>query len=305
MEHMVVTEGLISIAEYDLNGHSFLVVRRDGTSRRATHYRLDGGLYLALSGHRATAADFLPGLLARLEKVSPPEAAHSVRYRTPFLPVDVTYGMVSGFGLAHRNKVPTGTLDASGRATGYPSWFFKGFAHALKTDGEPLRVSKVAHVVCEEAEIVLVYHVGSEGHPVYLGFTFGNDMTDIGQIRNNSLHMPYGKLSDSAIHHFLFLDEPPERADGRVRIARQGETVWIGHVTNGCAMLAYEVRDMMSKLWIHHSLLVPGMVHYVYIGADRNSTDHGFLMRNGDVIDINFDAFGVHLSNPIVLGEGA
>lgn len=295
---------LANIAEYDLEGIPHVVVRQEGNTRQ-THYRLASGLYRTLAGYRPETADLLSSVLAGAQEVAPPPAGHSPRYRIPFLPAEPTYGMASGFGLAHRNKVPADKLNANGRVTGHPTWFFKGFAHALKTDGEPLRLSSVAQVACEEAEIVLVYHVDQDRRPRYLGFTFGNDMTDIGQIRSNPSYLSYGKLSDSAIHPCLFLGAPPERADGSVRIARHEETVWEGEITNGHSVLAYDVETMMSKLWLHHSLLVPGMVHYVYIGADRNSIDYGHHIKSGDVVDIRFNAFGVRLRNQVLLGEAA
>jgi hypothetical protein len=295
---------LANVAEYDLEGIPHVVAHHEGTGRQ-THYRLATGLYRALAGYRPEGADLLCSLLAGAQEVAPPPARHPLRYRIPFLPAEAPYGMVSGFGLAHRNKVAADKLNGSGRVAGHPAWFFKGFAHTLKTDGEPLRLSGAAQVVCEEAEMVLVYHVDQDRRPRYLGFTFGNDMTDIGQIRGNPAHLSYGKLGDSAIHPCLFLGEPPERADGRVRVVRDEETVWEGEITNGHAMLAYTVETMLSKLWLHHSLLVPGMVHYVYIGADRNSIDHGCRINSGDVVDISFDGFGVHLRNPVLLGEAA
>jgi hypothetical protein len=215
-----------------------------------------------------------------------------VRMRPPLLPDHVGDALVSGFMMTHNVKVDATTQDQ-------PNWFVKGLGDALKVAGEPLSVPADAVAVCEEAEVVLVYVGDDQGEPRYVGYTFGNDLTDIGRFKQHAGHLSYAKLCDAAVAPWLHLDEPPRNVTGEVTIERDGAPGWKGSFTTGTDALHYDLGTMMSGLFDYQALHHPGRVHYVYLGADRSSFHDGFRAADGDRVTLDFASHGVTLSNPL------
>lgn len=249
--------------------------------------------------HYGAIGDFLRSRIGHRITVGDTGAFH---LRPPMMPAEQATAIVSGFGLTHKTKRPPQTDNSKSGAQGYPAWFFKGFGSCLKSTGQRLTVPKSAVGVCEEAEVVMVYLVDSKGCPQYLGYSFGNDLTDIGQIKANSSHLSYGKLCDCAIAATLVLAPPPVCVDGSVSIDRDGQRVWDGLFTTGTSALFFDLDHMLQKLWSHASLRPPSTVHYVYLGADKNSSDYGFGIRDRDIVTIRFAEDAV-LSNQVWIGE--
>ena len=239
----------------------------------------------------------VPALLAALTEGREPvtAAVTDVRFRPPLLPDSVGDALVSGFMATHNVKADSG-------APTQPNWFFKGLGEVLKVSGEPLRVPQDALAVTEEAEVVLVYVGDADGAPKYAGYTFGNDLTDIGRFKRHAGHLSYAKLCDAGVAPYLFLGTPPQQVTGQVTIERDGEQAWRGPFATGVKALHYGLRDMTAGLFANASLLHPGRVHYVYLGADRSSFHHGFTMADRDRVTIEFATHGVTLSHPLHWG---
>ncbi|MFF3754986.1 FAH family protein [Streptomyces sp. NPDC002018] len=216
----------------------------------------------------------------------------TVTFRPPLLPDSLGDALVSGFMQTHNVKADATTQSQ-------PNWFFKGLGETLKVPGEALAVPGDAVAVCEEAEVVLVYVTDEAGVPRYVGYTFGNDLTDIGRFKRHNGHLSYAKLCDSGVAPLLFLDAPPESVTGRVTIERDGATAWEGTFTTGTKALHYGLPDMMAELFSYTPLLHPGRVHYVYIGADRSSFHAGFRTADRDRVEISFETHGVTLANTV------
>ncbi|MBN0046119.1 FAH family protein [Streptomyces actuosus] len=221
--------------------------------------------------------------------------ALDVSFRPPLLPRSPGDALVGGFMATHNVKADSGAPDQ-------PNWFFKGLGDVLKVSGEPLRVPGSAVAVTEEAEVVLVYVGDADGTPRYAGYTFGNDLTDIGRFRRHNGHLSYAKLCDAGIAPWLFLGTPPTHVTGHVTIERDGDAAWQGAFVTGTKALHYPLRDITSRLLSYSSLLHPGRVHYVYLGADRSSFHHGFTMADRDRVTIAFATHGVALTHPVHWG---
>lgn len=216
----------------------------------------------------------------------------SVRFRPPLMPASAGDAMVSGFMQTHNVKVGADTQAQ-------PNWFLKGMGDCLKVPGDDLAVPSSAVALCEEAEIVLVYVTDDAGEPRYIGYTFGNDLTDIGRFKRHQGHLSYAKLCDAAVAPWLFLDEPPQRVTGRVTVERDGGPGWQGDFTTGTKALHYGLDGMMSELFSYGTLRRPGLVHYVFIGADRSSFHGGYRMTDQDRVTLEFTSHDVTLSNRI------
>ncbi|ASU78663.1 FAH family protein [Actinopolyspora erythraea] len=241
-------------------------------------------------------ASWLDSVTTGGEVVVTPRERAEVRFRPPLLPGNAGEAMVSGFMRTHNVKAEENPPEQ-------PNWFLKGLGEVLKTSGQRLSVPEGAHAVCEEAEVVLVYVVDERGEPRYAGYTFGNDVTDIGRFKHHAGHLSYAKLCDAAVVPFLFRGAPPRSVTGSVSVERYGTQVWQGEFTTGTRALYYGVEEMMGGLFAHRALLHPGRVHYVFLGADHSSYHGGFRMADGDRVRIDFSGEGVTLTNEISWGE--
>ncbi|MEY2248135.1 FAH family protein [Streptomyces sp. BF23-18] len=282
---------------YQGERHFGLGLPADGEAVRLYPVRtgedLGAAVVAAVSAADGDSAALRAALTAgRPEVVVPAGGRDGLVLRPPLLPASVGDAMVSGFMQTHNVKV-----DAATQAQ--PNWFVKGLGEVLKVSGEPLSVPPGAVALCEEAEVVLVFATDEHGSPRYAGYTFGNDLTDIGRFRRHAGHLSYAKLCDAGVAPWLFLDEPPRSVTGRVTIERDGARVWEGDFTTGTKALHYGLEDMMAGLFSHGALLHPGRVHYVYLGADRSSFHGGFTMADRDRVTLDFESHGVSLANTV------
>ncbi|WNI14999.1 FAH family protein [Actinacidiphila sp. ITFR-21] len=247
---------------------------------------------LAAAGDGLLPGGALPtdALTAGLDPVTVP--AREVDLRPPLLPDALGDAMVSGFMATHNVKVDETTQSQ-------PNWFLKGLGDVLKVSGEPLRTAPEPLALCEEAEVVLVYVVDDERVPRYIGYGLGNDLTDIGRFKRHAGHLSYAKLCDAALSPWLFLDAPPQEVHGQTTIERDHAPAWQGTFTTGVKALHYGLRDMIAELFSYQALLLPGRVHYVYLGADRGSFHDGFALADRDRVGIEFTTHGVTLTNTV------
>ncbi|MFC4036661.1 fumarylacetoacetate (FAA) hydrolase [Streptomyces polygonati] len=221
-----------------------------------------------------------------------------LRFLPPLLPTDTNNSLLTGFMGTHRSKFDRPpTADEPFRA---PNWLIKGMGSWTRMPGETLTVPASAVALLEEPEVALVFANDADGVPHYAGYTFGNDLNDIGLHTQNPWGWtPYAKLCDSAMTPWLFLGAPPVTAAGRVVIERGGETAWEGPFTCGADALFQRVPDMIEHLLSYPALRRPGLVQYMLLGSDKASWHDGFRIADEDRVTIEFTSHGVVLSNPV------
>lgn len=233
----------------------------------------------------------VPGALADgAEAVRVTAGDPEVRLLPPLLAGAGDQALVSGFMGTHKAK--PAEFDP-------PKWFFKGLGSWLRLPGEPLAVPAEPVALIEEPEVILVYLNDAAGVPRYAGYTFGNDLCDIGLHRREPGYNPYCKLCDTAITPWLFLDEPPRTAAGRTTIERDGVSVWEGDFDCGTDALHHRVADMTGHLFTYPALRRPGLVNYLLLGADLASFHDGFRIADGDRVRIDVKSHGVEVANEI------
>ncbi|UOB57828.1 FAH family protein [Burkholderia pyrrocinia] len=215
----------------------------------------------------------------------------------PLFPDAAGDAVASGFMQTHNVKIES-ARDDHGEIV-LPNWFVKGLGSSVKLSGQPLRAPKQALALCEEAEVVLVYRSNADGRPEYCGYTFGNDLTDIGRFKRNPGHLAYAKLCDAAVSSWFHIAPPPQSVQGEVSIERDGTVAWNGNFKTGLNALGYRLADMVDHLFSYSTLSHPGRIHYVFIGADRSSFHAGFSIKEGDRIVLNFASHDVVISNQI------
>ncbi|MEV6612427.1 fumarylacetoacetate (FAA) hydrolase [Streptomyces sp. NPDC051051] len=221
-----------------------------------------------------------------------------VRPLPPLLPTATGNALLSGFMGTHKKKWGGETAPEGVEFTP-PKWFFKGFGDWVRLPGEPLDVPARPIALIEEPEVALVYVNDADGTPHYVGYTFGNDLCDIGLHRKDPGYNPYCKLCDTALTPWLFLGPPPRSVNGRVSIVRGGATAWEGSFDCGGDALYFRVQDMVEHLFSFPAVRRPGLVNYVLLGADEASFHDGFRIADGDRVAIDVKSHGVTFENTV------
>ncbi|WP_121708873.1 fumarylacetoacetate (FAA) hydrolase [Streptomyces sp. E5N91] len=246
-----------------------------------------------------TPQQVVDSIVTHAEKITVGSADPELRYLPPLLP-ESGNALLSGFMRTHKSKYETEPVE--GEPFVAPNRFFKGFGSWAKMPGETLIVPEKPVALIEEPEVALVYVNDDEGNPHYIGYTFGNDLCDIGLHRENPGWNPYCKLCDTSLAPWVFLGEPPQSVTGRVTIERDGATAWEGKFSCGGDSLYCKMRDMADHLFTYPAVRRPGMVNYILLGADEASFHDGFRIGDGDRISIDFSSHKVGLSNVVQFG---
>ncbi|MFJ4675556.1 aminotransferase class I/II-fold pyridoxal phosphate-dependent enzyme [Kitasatospora sp. NPDC088783] len=265
-----------------------------------TLYRVNDGRLQAEFIAAENPEDVIAAIKAEADPVVVEGGEQEIRYLPPLLPEATGNALLSGFMRTHRSKFEKEPVE--GEEFVAPNWFFKGFGSWLRLPGDPLVAPKRSVALIEEPEVALVYVNDDAGNPRYAGYTFGNDLCDIGLHIRNPGWNPYCKLVDTSIAPWLFLGEPPSSVTGRVTIERDGATAWEGPFDCGEDALYFKVQAMVDNLFEYPALRRPGLVHYLLLGADQASYHDGFRIADGDRITIDVSSHGVVLSNQVVFG---
>ncbi|HET9379648.1 MAG TPA: fumarylacetoacetate (FAA) hydrolase [Streptomyces sp.] len=269
-----------------------------GTGAPQTLYPVADGQLAAAVVATGGSPDALRAALADdATAVTVPADDPDLRMLPPMLPEASGKALLSGFMGTHRKKWG-GQSAPEGEFTP-PKWFFKGFGDWIRMPGDTLTVPGEPVALIEEPEVVLVYVNDADGTPHYAGYTFGNDLCDIGLHRKDPGYNPYCKLCDTTVAPWLFLGEPPRSVNGRVTIRRDGATAWEGSFECGADALYFRVRDMVEHLFSFPAVRRPGLVNYVLLGADEASFHQGFSIADGDRISIDVKSHGVAFENAV------
>ncbi|MFE0325324.1 fumarylacetoacetate (FAA) hydrolase [Streptomyces sp. NPDC058960] len=264
-----------------------------------TLYRVvDGALAAAFTATDGSADAVRAAVTEGAETVVVPAGDPAVRPLVPLLPQASGAALLSGFMGTHRKKWGGRSQPEDGEFTP-PKWFFKGFGDWVRLPGEPLTVPARPVALIEEPEVALVYVNDADGTPHYAGYTFGNDLCDIGLHRKDPGYNPYCKLCDTALAPWLFLGAPPRSATGLVTIVRDGATAWEGSFDCGGDALYFRIRDMAEHLFSFPAVRRPGLVNYVLLGADEASFHDGFRIADGDRVGIDVKSHGVSFENTV------
>ena len=262
------------------------------------HSVTDGQVAAAVMAADGSPAALRAAIADGAATVQLPLDAPGLRLLPPLFPTVTGNALLSGFMGTHRKKWGGRTFTDGEKFTP-PKWFFKGFGDWAKLPGEPLTVPARPFALIEEPEVVLVYVNDGDGFPHYAGYTFGNDLCDIGLHREDPGYNPYCKLCDTAVTPWLFLDAPPRTVTGRVTIRRGGTTAWEGNFDCGADALYFGVEDMVEHLFSFPAVRRPHLVNYILLGADEASFHDGFRIVDGDRIAIDVKSHDVTFENQV------
>jgi len=198
-------------------------------------------------------------------------------------------------GVEHGKPLP-------GKIGVQPEWFYKGDGDCIVPPGGPLTMPAFASDGGEEAEIVGIYLIGSDGTPCRLGFSLGNEFSDHVMERSNYLLLAHSKLRPCSIGPELHMGPLPLVVEGESRIYRDGEIAWCAPFLSGETHMSHSFSNLEHHHFKYPCFRRPGDVHLLFFGAAALSCANGFTTRSGDIFDISVPLFGRPLRNALHQG---
>jgi hypothetical protein len=192
-----------------------------------------------------------------------------------------------------------------GRIGVAPEWFYKGPGTMLRAHGEPLEVPSYAEDGGEEAEVAGVYLVDDAGAPRRLGMAVGNEFSDHRFERKNYLNLAGSKLRTCALGPELILEASFASVPGRVSLSRGGSQFWSKEIRTGEAEMSHSRANIEHHHFKFEAHRRPGDLHVHFFGAYGLSFGEGVELRDGDLVEIQFEGFGRPLRNPVRVARGA
>ena len=180
-----------------------------------------------------------------------------------------------------------------------PEWFYKGDGSILVTPGAPLTRPAFAGDGGEEPEIAGIYLIGPDGHPVRLGFCLANEFSDHVTERENYLWLGHSKLRQAALGAELLLGDLPQDVRGASRIVRGGDVIWEKPFLTGEANMSHSIANIEHHHFKYPLFRRPGDLHVHFFGTATLSFADGVRVEDGDVFEIEADAFAIPLRNPL------
>jgi hypothetical protein len=184
-----------------------------------------------------------------------------------------------------------------GRIGVAPEWFYKGTGAILRAHGEPLDIPAHGEDGGEEGEIAGIYFIDSEGKPWRIGFSVGNEFSDHRFEKKNYLNLAGSKLRSCSLGPELVIDAELQSVPGEVTLERAGGVLWSKKIRTGEAEMSHSLRNIEHHHFKFDGHRTPGDVHVHYLGADCLSFGDGIELKNGDVMQVQFQDFGRPLRN--------
>ena len=310
-----------SLIQYRHEGKRGVALLADDGSAR-TVFGADSVLALAQRaldlGHSMTEVIDADGLgdtidldkVTLLAPIDHPDPAHLVVTGTGLTHLGSAEGRDKMHRKAAENPAPTDSMKmflmgveggkpAPGTAGVQPEWFYKGDGATLVGTGSPLPSPAFALDAGEEPEIAGIYLIDRDGMPVRLGFTLGNEFSDHVTERGNYLWLAHSKLRHAALGPELRLGELPHDVRGTSRILRDGAVLWEKPFLSGETNMSHSLANLEHHHFKYGLFRRPGDLHVHFFGTATASFADGVVTQEGDVFEIEADAFRLPLRNPI------
>ncbi|QMW24579.1 FAH family protein [Sandaracinobacteroides saxicola] len=251
------------------------------------------------------------------------DLAAGERLLPPLTHPDPRRCLVSGTGLTHRGSADTRALmhmpdDAAasdtmrlftagvkgGRPAGdapgvLPEWFYKGDGDSIVAPGAAMPSPGFALADGEEPELAMLYVIDNNGIPRRIGSAIGNEFSDHETERLNYLYLAHSKLRDCSFGPALRVGAPPADIHGETRILRAGREVWRKRFATGEANMTHNLANLEHHHFRYARHCRPGDVHVHFLGTAVLSFADGFMVDDGDVIEIGADSYGPPLRNVV------
>ncbi len=188
---------------------------------------------------------------------------------------------------------------AKGDVGAQPEWFYKGNGHAAVAPGAALEAPACAEDGGEEPEVAGVYLIGPNGAPYRIGWALGNEFSDHVTERVNYLWLAHSKLRVASYGPEILVGDLPADVRGTSRILRGGKTLWEKPFLSGEANMSHTLANLEHHHFKYGIFCQPGDLHVHFFGTATLSYADGIKTEPGDVFEIEADAFGQPLRNPL------
>ncbi len=188
---------------------------------------------------------------------------------------------------------------APGQEGFQPEWFYKGDGASIVAPQAPLVSPAFARDGGEEPEIVGLYLIGPDGTPHRLGYALGNEFSDHVTEKFNYLWLAHSKLRPCSFGPDLLTGELPQAVTGRSRVRRGNEILFDKPFLSGEANMSHTIANLEAHHFKYEGFRRPGDVHVHFFGTATLSFSAGVKTENGDVFEIEADAFLFPLRNTL------
>jgi hypothetical protein len=192
-----------------------------------------------------------------------------------------------------------GGKAAGGAAGVQPEWFYKGNGSSIVGPGMPLQSPSFALDGGEEPEIAGIYIIDPQGNPRRLGFCLANEFSDHVTERGNYLWLAHSKLRPAALGAELLTGTLPGDVRGVSRILRGERIIWEKEFLTGESNMSHWIANLEHHHFKYPLFRRPGDVHVHFFGTATLSFSDGVQTEEGDVFEIEADAFALPLRNPL------
>jgi len=280
----------------DEAGKRALIVTARGESRLVKGARTTRALAAAALETGAT----LRKIIADRGVGKPVDLAAALKEKRLLPPIDhddPAHVVVSGARLG------AGESRETADAGEQPEWFYKGDGATLAPPGGDLASPSFALGGGGEAELVGVYLIDDGGQPVRLGFTLGDEFSDLAMARRSRLWLAHSKLRPSSFGPELLIGDLPPDVRGVARVRRGKEIVWEAPFAWSEQSLARAVAELEAHHFKYAQFRRPGDVHVHFLGAATLPLADGVQVGKGDVFEIESEPFGLPLRNRLWAGK--
>ncbi|MEX0758524.1 MAG: AraD1 family protein, partial [Tistlia sp.] len=196
-----------------------------------------------------------------------------------------------------------GGKPPAGRPGVQPEWFYKGNGLTAVHPGRPLAAPAFAQDGGEEPEVAGIYLIGDDGTPWRIGFALANEFSDHVMERTNYLYLAHSKLRPAAFGPEILLGDLPAHIAGTSRIRRGGSLAWEKPFLSGEQNMSHTLANLEHHHFKYRLFREPGDLHVHMFGTATLSFADGFRTEPGDLFEIEAEAFGLPLRNPLELPD--
>jgi hypothetical protein len=198
-----------------------------------------------------------------------------------------------------------GGKPAAGREGVQPEWFYKGDGASVVAPENAFTSPAFAQDGGEEPEMVGLYLIGPDGTPHRLGFALGNEFSDHVTEKFNYLWLAHSKLRQCSFGPELRTGPLPAAVTGRSRIRRGNEIVFDKPFLSGEDNMSHTIANLEAHHFKYPGFRRPGDVHVHFFGTATLSFSAGVKTENGDIFEIEADAFLFPLRNGLSTAPAA
>jgi hypothetical protein len=180
-----------------------------------------------------------------------------------------------------------------------PEWFYKGDGASIVAPEAAFSSPAFAQDGGEEPEIVGLYLIGPDGAPYRLGYALGNEFSDHVTEKFNYLWLAHSKLRQCSFGPELRTGALPDAVTGRSKVRRGNEILFDKPFLSGEANMSHTVANLEAHHFKYEGFRRPGDVHVHFFGTATLSFSAGVQTQDGDVFEIEADAFLFPLRNAL------